>query len=113
VSFLDVDDAIVRQQRAQDRERDADLNAYLMCARWIFAGVDTRRQRGRQPHADPPPQECGFELSKQEAALRNFETKSKLENAEPFGEIAVASPVLPRVEAPIAEGPTPSLPFAV
>jgi hypothetical protein len=35
--------------------------------------------------------------------------KPKLEDTDPFGELAVASLVLPRVKAPIIESPKPLL----
>src|SRR5947209_7502239 len=80
-----------------------------MWARWIFACVDLRRPRRRQRQADRSQPECRFELSKQKAALRDFETKPKFEDAEPFGELACASLVLLRVKASIVEGPMPLL----
>jgi hypothetical protein len=82
-----------------------------MGTRCIFAGFDTRRPRGRQPQTDRPTQKSRFELSIEETSLRGFETKPKLEDADPFGELATASLVLTRVESPIVEGPKPPLPI--
>ncbi len=82
-----------------------------MCAGWIFASFDSRRPRGRQPQANRPIQKSRFELSKEEASFRGFEAKAKLKDAKAFGELEVASLVLPRLEAPIVEGPKPLLPI--
>lgn len=81
-----------------------------MCARRIFASFDPRRPRNWQRHTDRSQHECRFELSKKEVSLRGFEAKPELEDPDPFGELAVASLVLPRVKAPIVEGPAPLLP---
>jgi hypothetical protein len=86
------------------------VDAYLMRAGWIFASVDSGRPRGGQPEPDRPAQKSRLELLKEEAALRGFEAKSKLEDTDPFGELAIAALVLPRVKAPIVEGPKPPLP---
>jgi hypothetical protein len=82
-----------------------------MCARWIFAGLHSRRPGIRQPQPDRSTPQSRLELSKEEASLRGFEAKPKLEDADPFGELAIASLVLSRVEAPIIEGPKPLLPI--
>jgi hypothetical protein len=83
-----------------------------MRARWIFASFDTRRQRGRYPQPERPTPESRLELSKEEASVRGFEAKPKLENANPLRELAIASLVLPGVKAPIVEGPKPPLSIA-
>jgi hypothetical protein len=82
-----------------------------MSARRILASLDSRRPPDRQPHPDRPTQKSRFELSKEEASFRGLEAKPKLEDADPFGELAIACLVLPGVKAPIVEGPKPPLPI--
>ena len=81
-----------------------------MCAHRIFASFDPRRPRNWQRHTHRSKHQCRFELSKEEASLRGFKAKPELEDPDPFGELAVASLILPRVKAPIVEGPAPLLP---
>ena len=101
--------AIVGEHGPNSRELDADVDSNSTCACWIFASVDSRGPRRRQPQADGSSQECRVELTIEEASLRGFEAKPQLEDADPFGELALAGAVLPRVEPPTVEGSTPSL----
>ena len=113
------DRALVRQQRPDGRKRDADVDAYLTCARRIFARVHPWRRRGRQPQAERSQQQGRADLSKDEASLRGFEAKPKLEDADPFGELALARPGPPAPGPPARysaacqgadrEGPKPPL----
>jgi hypothetical protein len=84
-----------------------------MWARRIFPRVDARRQSRRNPYADGSAHDCRFDLSKDEASLGRCEAKPKLEDADSFTDLAVASRVLPRGQASIVEGAAPVLNITV
>lgn len=86
------------------------MDAYLVCECRIFSSFNRRRPCGRQTHTDRSKQERRFDLSKAKASIRGFEAEPKLEETNPFGELAVASLVLSRVKPAIVEGPAPLLP---
>lgn len=88
------------------------MDAYSVCARWIFPSFDPRCPCRRNPHPDGSTHDCGFDLSKTEASRRWFEAKPKLEDTDPFAELAVARGVLPRGQTSIVERPPPVLDIA-
>src|SRR5262245_37325579 len=109
LAVVDVDGAVVAQQRADRREGDADVDVTLMAANAILARVDARGAQARQRNAQRAGDQRCAELTEDDASARVLAPEPELEVAETLDELVRAARVLPRVEVAAVERAPPAL----